>query len=208
MHEQWRLHCTSQWGCYILLSEHVYCAAIALKMTEQVEQQICIKFCVKLEHSYMETIQMIQKDSAMCNWWLAASSWQCAHSCIMFHAEIFGETSDYPGVFPPLQPRLGSLWFLALPKTKFMFGREEISDHRWDSGKYCGAADGDWKNCVRSQGVYFEGDQSIIVLCTMFVVSCIFFNKSLFFILHGWISSGQTLYTYMCVCVYYKLVCN
>ena len=30
-------------------------------MTEWVEQQICIKFCVKLEHSSTETIQMIQK---------------------------------------------------------------------------------------------------------------------------------------------------
>ena len=30
-------------------------------MTEEVEQQICIKFCVKLEHSSTETIQMIQK---------------------------------------------------------------------------------------------------------------------------------------------------
>ena len=27
----------------------------------QVEQQISIKFCIKLEHSSMETIQMIQK---------------------------------------------------------------------------------------------------------------------------------------------------
>ena len=38
------------------------------KMTEQVEQQICIKFCVKLEHSSMKTIEMTQKafgDDAM-----------------------------------------------------------------------------------------------------------------------------------------------
>ena len=37
-------------------------------MNEQVEQRICIKFCVKLEHSSEETIQMIQKafrDEAM-----------------------------------------------------------------------------------------------------------------------------------------------
>ena len=30
-------------------------------MTEQIEQQICIKFCVKLEHFSEENIQMIQK---------------------------------------------------------------------------------------------------------------------------------------------------
>ena len=46
----------------------MYCVAVMFKMTEQVGQQISIKFCVKLEHSFMETIQMIQKafgDNAM-----------------------------------------------------------------------------------------------------------------------------------------------
>ena len=43
------------------LSEHVYCAAIAFKTTQHVEQRICIKFCVKLEHSFVETIWVIQK---------------------------------------------------------------------------------------------------------------------------------------------------
>ena len=44
-----------------MLSEHVHCVAITFKMTEQVEQQICIQFCVKIELSSAETIQMIQK---------------------------------------------------------------------------------------------------------------------------------------------------
>ena len=43
------------------LSEHVYSVAITFKMTEQVEQWICIKFCFKLEHPSAETMQMIQK---------------------------------------------------------------------------------------------------------------------------------------------------
>ena len=43
------------------LSKHVYCVAVTFKITEQVEQQICNKFCIKLEHFYVETIQMIQK---------------------------------------------------------------------------------------------------------------------------------------------------
>ena len=50
------------------LSEHVYYVAVTFKMTEQLEQQICIKFCDKLEHSSTETIWMIQKafgDDAM-----------------------------------------------------------------------------------------------------------------------------------------------
>ena len=47
---------------------------------------------------------------------------------------------------------------------------------------------------MRSQGACFERDWGVIVLCTMFLVSCIFFNKCLFFMLHGWIPSGQTSY--------------
>ena len=31
-------------------------------MTEQIEQEVCIKFYIKLEHSSAETIQIIQKD--------------------------------------------------------------------------------------------------------------------------------------------------
>ena len=48
--------------------EDVYCVAVAFKMTKQVEQQLCITFCVKLEHSSVETIQMIQKAVAMDSW--------------------------------------------------------------------------------------------------------------------------------------------
>ena len=52
----------------MLLSERVYCVAITFTMTEQVEQQICINFCLTLEHSSTETIRMIQKAVAMGNW--------------------------------------------------------------------------------------------------------------------------------------------
>ena len=50
------------------LTEHVYCVAITFKMTEQVEQQIRIKFCINLDHSFAETILTIQKATAMGNW--------------------------------------------------------------------------------------------------------------------------------------------
>ena len=80
----------------------------------------------------------------------------------------------------PLQTRFGALWLLAFPQTKITFEREEISDHQWVSGKLDRAADGDWENCVRSQGAYFEGDWGIIILCAMFLVSGTF-NKCLCF---------------------------
>ena len=121
--------------------------AITFKMTEQVEQQICIKFCVKLEHSSAETIWMTQKATAMGNWWLAALS-QHAHTCITFSAEFFCETKNHPGDSAPLQPGFSTLWHLAFPQTKVTFEREGISDCWWDSGKYNGAADSNWENCV------------------------------------------------------------
>ena len=45
------------------LSEHVYCVAVTLKTTERVEQQICIIFCVKIEHCSVETIWMTREAS-------------------------------------------------------------------------------------------------------------------------------------------------
>ena len=87
MHEQWWLHWTSQWGWLM----HVYCVAVTLKMTKWVKQWICTKFCIKLEHSSKETIWMIQKATAMGNWWLAVTSQQCARSCITSRAEFFGK---------------------------------------------------------------------------------------------------------------------
>ena len=181
MREQWWLHCTSQWGWQTTLSKRVHCVAVTFKMTEQIEQQICIKFCVKLEQSSTETIPMIQEATAMGSWWLAASSRQCACSCLTSAAEFFGETSDHPGDSAPLQPRFDTLWLLAFSKTKITFEREVILDHRWDSGKYDEAADVDWENCVRSQNAYFEEKWVTIVLCTMFFVSSIFFNKWFYF---------------------------
>ena len=168
-----------EWAC-ILCGRHIQNDWVSRAM------KICIKFCIKLEYSSKDTIHMIQKATAMGNWWLAASSRQCAHSCTTSRAEIFGKISNHPGDSALLQPRFGTLWLLAFPKTKITFKREEILDHWWGSGKYDGETDGDWENCVRSQGVYFEGDWGVIVVCTVFLVSCIFFNKCLFYILHGW----------------------
>ena len=155
--------------------------AITFKVTERVDQWICIKCCVKLEHSSTETILMIQKAAAIGNWWLAALSRQCIHSCITSHAEFFGKTSNHQVTQHLPIAQISALWLLAFPKIKITFERGEISDHWWDSGKYSRAADGDWENCVRSQDAYFEGDWGNIVLCIMFLTSCVFFNKCLYF---------------------------
>ena len=157
------------------MSEDVYCVAIAFKVTEQVQQWICIKFCVKFERSSAETVWMIQKAAAMGNWWLTASSWQCACSCIMSCAEIFGETSNHPGDSAPLQPRFGTLRLLAFSKTKITFEREEISDHWWDAVKYDRATNGHWENCVRSQGVRPTLKGTEVSLFYVQYISCILY---------------------------------
>ena len=76
----------------------------------------------------------------------------------MSRAELFGKTSNHPGDSAPLQPTFATQQLLAFRKTKIAFEKEEISDRWWDSGKYDGAADGDWENCVRSQRGYSEED--------------------------------------------------
>ena len=47
---------------------------------------------------------MIQKATTTGNWWLAASSWQCACSCIMSHAEFFITQVTQPRYSPDLVP--------------------------------------------------------------------------------------------------------
>ena len=102
----------------MLLSEHVYCVAITLKMTEWVEQWICIKFCIKFEHSSTETIWMIQQVTAVSNWWLEALSQQWARSRITSSAEFFCETSNHPGDSAPYSPYLVPTNFCLFPKLK------------------------------------------------------------------------------------------
>ena len=165
----------------MLLSEHVYCVAITFKKTEWVEQWICIKFYIKFDYSSVETIRMIQKAAAMGSWWLAASSRQCACSCVTSCAEFFGETSNHPGDSDPYSPDLVLCNFWLFPKLKSPLKGKRFQAVNEIQENNDRAADGDWENSVRSQVAYLEGDWGIIVLCTMFLISCIFFNKCLYF---------------------------
>ena len=172
---------TVEWAC-ILCVPHI--------QNGQVEQWICIKFCIELEHSTTKTVQMIQKAAAMGNWWLAALSRQHTRSCITSPAEFFVKTSNHPGDSALLQLRFGVLQLLAFPKTKITFEREEISDCWWDSGKYNRAADGDWENCVRC--LLWRG---LRLHCPMYNVSGILYllqQMFLLFTLRGKITSGWT----------------
>ena len=167
-------------------------------MTERVEQRICIRFCIKLEHSSMESIRIIQKVIGMGNWWLVALSRQCVHLCITSHAADFSQNIKSPRWLSPLQLRFGTLKLLAFPKVNITFQREELSEHQWDSGKYNEVADSDWVNYVRSQGAYLEGDWGII-LCTMFLVSSSI-NVSIYY--NTWLDTFWTDYIYVYIYIH------
>ena len=162
-----------EWAC-VLCGCHI--------QNDWVGQRTCTKFWVKLEHSSAETIRMTQKAAAMGSWWLAASSRQCACSCITSCAEFLVKHQIIQVTQLPYSPDLApcDFWLFAKLKSSLKGDRFQTVDEI-DSGKYDRSADGNWENCVKSRGAYFGGDWGIIVLCTMFLVSCNFFNKCLYF---------------------------
>ena len=143
-----------EWAC--VLCGH------AFKMTEWEEQRICIKFCIKLEHSSAKTIGMIQRATAMGNWWLAALSQQLAHSCNTSHL-VQGFLVKYQ-ITQVTQPRY--IPDLAPCNT---FEREEISDCHWASGKWNQVAGGNSnKGFCR---VFWTVEETLAELCEVPMVT-------------------------------------
>ena len=147
----------------------------------------------------METIWILQKATAMGNWWLAASLWQSTCSCITSCAEVFWQNVKSLrwlslSIAQIWCPAISSFTKLKSPlKGKRFQTVNEIQEsmtgqlmviptkdfaESFEQWKRC------WENCVRFQGAYFEGDWGVIILCTMFIVSWNFFNKCLYFSLY------------------------
>ena len=139
-----------------MLSEHVYCVAVVFKITERVAQWICITFCGKLEYSSAETSWMIQKATAVGNWWLAASSPQHARSCITSPAEFFVKHQITQVTQPLYSSGLAPCDFWLFPQTKITFEREEISDHWWNSGRYNRTEDCK-TSCLKTVTIWKDG---------------------------------------------------
>ena len=104
----------------------------------------------------------------------------CTHSYIMSHAEFFGKTSNHPNDSAPYDPDLAPWYFWLFPKLKSPLKGTKFQTIDEIQENMTGQLMVIWKNCARSQGAYFEWDWGIIVLSTMFLVYCIFFNKWLF----------------------------
>ena len=186
------------------LSEHVYCVAFAFKMTEWVEQQICIKFCIKLEQSSVETIhidsegfwgwcnecssnksvaQTLQRWLRMC--WKRSMFWKAWNKRNTWECWTCTGCNQQRSATDSARTRSSS----GDPKIYCVWDFDAESWHGMCHGKICSTASAtrakaasccSWENCMRSHSAHCEGDWGIIVLCRVFLISCIFLNKCLF----------------------------
>ena len=151
-------------------SEHSYYVAMAFKMSEGEEQWICINFCIDLEYSSMETIQMIQKATPMGNWWLAASSWQHAHWCITACEKFFEIYQINQVTQPPYSPDLVPCDFWLFPKLKSPLKGKKIQTMNEIQKNMTGQMMTIGKTVWDPREPTLKGTEAI-VLCTMFLVS-------------------------------------
>ena len=158
------------------LSEHVYCVAVAFKMTERVEQWICIKFCIKLEQSCTETILMVQKSTAMGNWWLAVSSRQHSHSHIMPGAEFLVKYQITQVTQPPYIPDMVPCDFWLFPKLKSPLKQRRFQTTYEIQEKMMGQLMAIGRTVWGPKVPTWKGTWCH---CPVYDVSCIFFNKCL-----------------------------
>ena len=183
--------------------------AVIFKITEPVQQRICIKFHVKLEHSSKETFWMVQKTPALGTWRLAASSRQCARSCIRSHAEFLVQHQITQVAQPPYNPDLVPCDFWLFPKLKSpLKGKifqtvSEIQENTMGqlmvTGRLC-----EVPRCLLWRGLRRH--------CSIYSVSCIFFSKCVYFSYYevGYLLDRQyvCVYTYICICIcMYVCIC-
>ena len=98
--------------CWVSLCTYV---AVTFKMTGRVEQQVCLQFCIKLEHSSTKTISVIQKPTA--------GDWQLHHDNVPTHASCLRQNFLVKHQItqvtqPPYSPDLAPCDFWLFPKLK------------------------------------------------------------------------------------------
>ena len=133
-------------------------------------QWICIIFCINLEHFSMETIWMIQKATALGTWWLAASLWQCACSCITFMQSFLVQRQIIQVTQLPYSPDLVPCDFWLFQKLKSPLKgkrfqtineiQENTTGSQWQLGELC-----EVPRCLLWRGLRCH--------CPMYKVSCV-----------------------------------
>ena len=172
-------------------------------MTEQVEQRICVKFCVKLECSSAETIQIIWRLLGTMQWvqhkhkcgtnlqrpsWITVESDPCsgrpATNRTPENVERVGAATNKDQWLTVWELEL--IWGFQTLLCLTFWGRILAWNVSWQNS-FCGFCYQSRRNvvlqlgeCARSQDAHFAGDWSMTVLCTVFLGSGIFFSKCLY----------------------------
>ena len=159
----------------MLLNEHVYCVAIIFKMTEQ----ICIKFCIKLEHSFAETIWVTQKATAIGNWY----DWQLHHDNTATHASrlmqsILAKHQITQVTQHPYSPDLAPCNFWLFPKLKSLWKGKDFRLSMRFRKIWLGSW---WRLGGLCEVPRYSLWRGLRCHCPVYSVSCIFLNKCLYF---------------------------
>ena len=172
MCEQWRLHCTSQWGvvdtiewvcvlCGHCVQNDWACKAMNLhQLLHYTWTVLCRNYSDDSEgHSYGQ---------------LVIGSFITTVCLLIYHilCRVFWQNMKSPRWLSLLQPTFGALWLLAFPKTEISFEMEEISDCQrfrkiwwgswWRLGELC-----EVPRCLLWRGLRCH--------CPMYNVSCILY---------------------------------
>ena len=102
----------------MLWSGHVYCVAVTFQMTERVEQQICIKFCVKLDIPLQKLFRWFRRPQL----W-ATSDWQLHYHSVSVHESHLMQSflvkhQITQAIQPLYSPDLAPCDFWLFPKLK------------------------------------------------------------------------------------------
>ena len=164
-------------------------------MIERVEQQICIKVCIKLNITSQKIFRLFRRQQL----W-AAGDWQLHHNIASAHAwrlvqSFLVEHQITQVTQPPYIPDLVSCNFWLFPKLRLKLCKER------DLGpltKFRKIQQGSWwlleELCEVLRCLFWRGLRRH---CPRYNVSCIFLINVSIFVLYGWIPSGQISYTYI-----------
>ena len=162
------------------LSERVYCVAVTFKITEQGEQWICIKFSLSLNIPLQNLLGWFR---SLQLW--ATGDWQLYHNKAPSHASRLMQSFlvKHPitqVTQPHYSPDLAPCDFWLSPKVKLPSkGKrfqtiDEIQENMM--GQLMATERAVWgSKCLLWRGL------RCLFLCTMFLVSCILFNRCLYF---------------------------
>ena len=159
-----------------MLSEHVHCVAVSFKMTGWVEQQIFIKFCMKLEHSSKKLFigfrrpqlwaigdRQLQHDN------MPTCESHLLQSFLAKHQINQVTQLSYSPDLVPCDFWLFPKWKSPLKGKRFQTV-DEIQENMTEQLMVIG------RTVWGPKGAYCEGDWGFIVLGTMFLVPCILFQ--------------------------------